>query len=325
MAAGHKVKKKKKKEGQERQPSAARRRRDQGQGTEAPLVSEGWGMETGRDSSSASGSQSGQFGSRAPHSATARQVEAAPSAPSGLDQDLLRLAVGELRPKERIEQGMDLARKLDPMNDWKRNKKDFDENTVKELLLLVSVLAMTTSLQTKVVRSVVIFVLECKVNSPYQVAAKRKTKELHDALMSLDKDTRRKETVPPFTVLMEGMVESLAATVESEADQSPEGKTCKEYCLEMQKQTGKQRVEWIIRDFRYGRWRGTWSKNRALFEVGLSPVCRPQGQEMLHAMTALLIKNAEAVPRHGIAPKGQLELRVEGILKKLNVYQDRNK
>ena len=59
----------------------------------------------------------------------------------------------------------------------------------------------------------------------------------------------------------------------------------------------------VARRLPYARWRSTYMKQRAIFEVGISPIATVRAHALLKAMLLLLAQTVDGEQRHGAAPK----------------------
>jgi hypothetical protein len=82
----------------------------------------------------------------------------------------------------------------------------------------------------------------------------------------------------------------------------------------------KDRLQLLLDDWRYARWRSTYKQQRAIFEIGISPIASRQAHDVLKSIIKLLAQTVDGELRHGIAPKTQLELRLEQALKGLGAW-----
>jgi hypothetical protein len=85
--------------------------------------------------------------------------------------------------------------------------------------------------------------------------------------------------------------------------------------------TPQQKIDYILAQFRYARFRTTWNKQRIIAEFGLAPTCSALTETILKAIIQLMVDFEEGVRKHGIAPKTQQELRVEKVLRDLGVWK----
>ena len=71
------------------------------------------------------------------------------------------------------------------------------------------------------------------------------------------------------------------------------------------------------------RYRTTWNKSKLMAEIGLAPLASTRAQTLLRAWLSMFEKNYEGAQKHGIAPKNNLEMRIETVLKQLGVWKNR--
>jgi hypothetical protein len=145
-------------------------------------------------------------------------------------------------------------------------------------------------------------------------------------LKDLSKQDRRSLGMAPHVVVMEGMVsEGQRVCVEREVEGRVDPVRAAFIAYEADLPTiPAKRLERILDDWRYARWRSTYSKQTAIFEIGISPIASPLAHTTLKMILLLLTQTVDGEQRHGVAPKTQLELRLEQALKGLGAWEKRN-
>ena len=84
----------------------------------------------------------------------------------------------------------------------------------------------------------------------------------------------------------------------------------------------KERLTKLLDDWRYARCRSTYRSQRAIFEIGISPIAGKEAHDFFRKIIDLLAQTIDGELRHGIAPKTQLELRLEQALKGLGEWNN---
>ena len=74
-----------------------------------------------------------------------------------------------------------------------------------------------------------------------------------------------------------------------------------------------------MRDFRYCRYRRTHNKEYSMFKCGLSPTISDEGKAAWVALKAAMLMHCQAVEKEGVAPKSDLERRLDAICRKLKI------
>jgi hypothetical protein len=193
-----------------------------------------------------------------------------------------------------------------------------------QMNIVMGKMLMSVSLMAKVAKCVGIFSIDTEVDSCFQVESKKRTTALHNMLTPLSKADRRKAGMSPHVVVMEAMLDEGVRVCN---DRHIEGKV--DGCLlaftdymATLPEDPKQRMMLLLDDWRYARWRSTYKQARAIFEIGISPIASPQAHVLLKMMIRLLEHTIDGELRHGIAPKTQLELRLEQALKGLGAWNN---
>jgi hypothetical protein len=87
--------------------------------------------------------------------------------------------------------------------------------------------------------------------------------------------------------------------------------------------TPEDKICHLLQDFRYFRYRTTWTKARIMVEIGLAPLASKLAQSLVRAWIRMFCRFSEGVQKHGIAPKSNVESRLEQVLRQLNVWKER--
>jgi hypothetical protein len=182
---------------------------------------------------------------------------------------------------------------------------------------------MTTVQKLKVVHAIAVFKVEIDAKTTFELESKRRTSVYHDSVMELPKEQRR-GSVAPFILQVEGTVDTGLAWIREHAlhDDDPIVLAFTNYHESLQQEpSAAKRTQRLLADWRYFRYGTTWAKSRSMVEIGLSPIASKEATALLPAIIALMEIAAAGHQKHGVAPKSQLELRLEGILRSLGVWR----
>jgi hypothetical protein len=216
--------------------------------------------------------------------------------------------------------------KLTTSNDRKggKQKKAMTMEGMANMQIIMAKHLLTVGLQCKVAKCVGIFSIDTEVDSCFQVECKKRTTALHNMLAPLTKSERRRAGMAPHAVVMEGMLDE-GIRVCNERHVESKSDACKvaftDYMATLPEEP-KERLATLLDDWRYARWRSTYKQARAIFEIGISPIASRQAHDLLKAIIKLLAQTVDGELRHGIAPKTQLELRLEQALKGLGAWNN---
>ena len=122
--------------------------------------------------------------------------------------------------------------------------------------------------------------------------------------------------------LLEGAYTLISAKAPEE---DPDRRAITHYCGVLKEavvDTWKNRPRRILSDWRYCHVRRTYRKEMLMLEVGLSPIVSKEAENCWKAIQNVLILHGEAAECFGIAPKGDLERRIEATLKGLKIYDN---
>jgi hypothetical protein len=214
--------------------------------------------------------------------------------------------------------------KMNTSNDKKKGKKAMTMEGMTDMNILMARHLLSVGLMAKVAKCVGIFSIDCEVESCFQVESKKRTTALHLMLRDLSKADRRKAGMSPHVVVMEAMLDEGIRVcndrhIEAKADGAKVAFT--EYISTLPEDP-KLRLVTLLDDWRYARWRSTYKQARAIFEIGISPIASKEAHQLLRFIIKLLAQTIDGELRHGIAPKTQLELRLEQALKGLGAWNN---
>jgi hypothetical protein len=206
-------------------------------------------------------------------------------------------------------------------NDFKIGPKGMSMEAMTRLQGMCIQHSLGVALTAKVAKSVGVFSTETDNQTVFQTSAKAKTQALHDRLMGVPKQQRKAIGLPPHALVVESTVEEGKKFTAAKGDAELLAPFT-EYAQYLDSvETPEERLELILSDFRYARWRTTFHKNRAIFELAVSPIASQQAHRLLKAVTKMLCKYAGGEAKHGIAPKSGLELRLEQALRAMGVWR----
>ena len=92
------------------------------------------------------------------------------------------------------------------------------------------------------------------------------------------------------------------------------------YWQELQAMDVQSRVETTLADFRYCRFRRTFNKETTMLEVSLSQTIGKSAETAWMGIWWVLEHHRGAKEMHGIAPRSNIEQRIELDLKKLGIF-----
>jgi hypothetical protein len=213
----------------------------------------------------------------------------------------------------------------DGTKDWQLGKKSLDEQTVRDLIVAVSQITMSNAWRVKILSGIMIYRVELECGTPYEVEAKRRTGVYHDAQSEMSPQERR-GSIPPFVLQVEASLDVSATRIEELGyDESHHIVAAfSRYGAILSRLTPADKCAKLLEDWRFCRYGTTWTKARSVVEIAISPIACPEAAAVLKAFIALLKIVHDAVQKHGVAPKNQLELRVESILKRAGVWKNRS-
>jgi hypothetical protein len=181
--------------------------------------------------------------------------------------------------------------------------------------------SLGVALTAKVAKCVGVFSTETDTSTVFQLGAKKKTQALHDRLLTIPKNQRKAVGIAPHALVVEATAEVGMQLLKEKGDTAllvP----FTEYVHTLDvTETPEERLETILSDFRYARWRNTYHKNRSIFELAISPIASPQAHAFMKAVIKTLVKYCGGEMKHGIAPKSGLELRLEQALRSMGVWR----
>jgi hypothetical protein len=203
-----------------------------------------------------------------------------------------------------------------------RGKKAMTIEGMSDMQVLMAKHLLSVGLMAKVAKCVGVFSIDTEVDSCFQNESTKTTTALHLMLAPRTKAERRKAGMPPHAAVMEAMLdEGLRVCNDRHIESKVDG--CRVVFIDYMAtlpDDPKQRLTTLLDDWRYARWRSTYKQARAIFEIGISPIASPQAHKLLRMIIALLAQTVDGELRHGIAPKTQLELRLEQALKGLGAW-----
>jgi hypothetical protein len=182
--------------------------------------------------------------------------------------------------------------------------------------------ALSTSYQVKCVASIVIFRVEVKSGLPTQLAAKVNTGEYHVYINSLPQ-TERRGHLPPFVIVMMIIFEMAGAIAREKfpADSRVVAAftAYEEYLASFEDERSK--LEAVLEDWRFARFRTTHTQERPIIELGVSPIASPHAKPLLKAIFKVAMQEMEGVKKEGVAPKTKIEMRIEAALKAMGAWR----
>ena len=153
-----------------------------------------------------------------------------------------------------------------------------------------------------------------------QVLSKERTTALFVSIKDLSKE-QKADAPPPFIVVAEAMIENSFEIVSKIVEEVPAKTAISLYWQELQSMSVQGRVDRILADFRYCRFRRTFSKETTMLEVGLSPTISTSAETAWMGIKWVLKHHCSGKEMHGIAPRSNIERRIEFALKKLGVFR----
>jgi hypothetical protein len=207
-------------------------------------------------------------------------------------------------------------------DDHKLNKRQMSAGAVQKFLEMLGQSSLTQGYQIKILSSIVIFRTEVDSGLVMQTTAKERTGEYHLYVNALPQAERRGHT-PPFVLVMVVAIEvgaQIARSKYPEDSSTVAAFTNYEQYL-AQFEEGKDRLNAILEDWRYARFRTTHQASRAILELGVSPICSAVARPLLKAIMKVTIDTMNGRKLEGVAPKTKVELRLEAALKQMGAWR----
>ena len=190
---------------------------------------------------------------------------------------------------------------------------------------MVAALAMSLSLKVKTLESIAIYRSEIDASAAAAAEAKTRTTAYHNQLMELPKGAR-KGGYPPFVLVVEATLDTTRLLI-ADKNIPIEDEITVAYTNYMEPfnriVNPEDKIKFLLQDWRYMRFRTTWNKSKLMAEIGLAPLASTRAQALLRAWLLMFEKFYEGAQKHGIAPKNNLEMRIETVLKQLGVWKNR--
>jgi hypothetical protein len=180
---------------------------------------------------------------------------------------------------------------------------------------------MSMGFQLKVLASIAIFRTEIDSESVMQTSAKEATGLYHQHVMALPKEERR-GTAAPFLLVVDSMIvqgQALAILTYPEGHKVRLAFTAYENYITVTSESQTDRLQILLEDFRFARFRTTHTKSRTLMEIGISPTASSHAAPILKAITQLANDALNGVVKAGVAPKTGMEVRIEQAMKALGL------
>jgi hypothetical protein len=210
---------------------------------------------------------------------------------------------------------------LDGTRDFELRPKDLSQGALKKLVPLLGAMCMSMQLQLKIVSAVGIFRLIVSVQCKAVVDAKEATGQYHRAVMEIPKESRGSQLPPFILVVIALFTFASEVAVAQLPDHSRLRHDITAYMAEltMAEESGATaKADRLLADFRYARFRRTHKPEFVMLEFGMSALVTDTAKAAWSAVKAIMISIAGAVEKHGIAPKSDMERRVEAILRRIS-------
>ena len=203
-----------------------------------------------------------------------------------------------------------------------RGDDEMDNPSLKKLLVAVAQLGLHTSLETKIVKSISVDVLRISRKLGLLDACKSRTKEYHTFLRDLPQNERESQ-MPPYTIVWCQMVETVLAAMATTATADDGVKVpmqvLSDYTTKVKALQGHHRYEFLVGQVNFCRVRQVFSKEHANIETSVTPDTEAAG--IWHHIVQYLCQYTGARRLDGIAPKTNLERRIEQMLRRLGVWR----
>ena len=189
---------------------------------------------------------------------------------------------------------------------------------------MLSSLTMSLALKVKVLESISIYRVDIEAQAPPAVLSKSRTATYHLNNKNMNKADRR-QYFPPYILVVEATLATTEQLIldESLPDEHPIARAYTDYTSDMLGMDVEAKILFLLQDWRFMRYRTTWSKQRMMCEIGLAPLASTKAQMLCRAWLQMLCAYYSGVQKHGVAPKTQLEQRLEQVLRKMNIWKDR--
>ena len=206
-------------------------------------------------------------------------------------------------------------RPLDGTQDSNMGAKDFTSKSQKALLLLVAQLVLGHAFQLKIVKSICLFQILLPIGSMLYTKTKAQTLLLHESLMSMSKEERRR-CPPPFVVVIGTLLETCLAIATEKLPNSRPLQDITAYWTELNQLASPEQAQRLLSDFRFARLRKVYSKDHIMMEIGLSSVITPSAELAWKALHYVATHSEQGSEKFGVAPKTDVEKRVAFLLDK---------
>jgi hypothetical protein len=192
---------------------------------------------------------------------------------------------------------------------------------MQQLLAMLSTFMLSMSYQLKVVASIVVFRSELDSGGAMQLEAKRMTKDYHDHVQTLSKDERR-GSIPPYILVILAIIDvgtKIAVELYQDAEH-PIRKAFTVYASMLAQLSNPDKMELLMDDWRYARFRTTHTAARSIMELGISPICCDEAKSLLRSIMKMVCdpdSKMNGVKKQGVAPKTRIENRIEEAIRSL--------
>ena len=215
------------------------------------------------------------------------------------------------------------GRQHDISKDWQLDEANFSPKAQRIVLAMVASLAFSTSLTSKINRSIIIDSSRVDASLPFVFAASRDTKAYHERMSSLDWEMKQ-DMWPPYILVWLNLAIFIRTIVKEHLDEgSSDRADIVSYVDSLTPMSGAMQALAICSQVRFCRLRTTFSKKLRILEVGVG-VMEPRAADTWHTGRALREENYSLKVMRGIAPKNGLEKRIEATLRKLKVFAPRD-
>jgi hypothetical protein len=189
---------------------------------------------------------------------------------------------------------------------------------MKKLMVMVSMLALTTSLKAKIVMSVSVDCTEIPDDLAFIEVGNERTSAYHKSLGDLTEEDRA-SAPPAHPLKWEAFIEWVSAELSEVAPDSPEASDFKKYCDNLRATEPIAKAWMIADDVRYFRTRSIFKQHRMMLEVGIK--WSPQTERLWSVARQVLVQKHKCVIKAGIAPKSNIERRIERELVRIRAWR----
>jgi hypothetical protein len=190
---------------------------------------------------------------------------------------------------------------------------------------MLSSLTMSMSLRLKVLESIALYRVDIQADAAPATLSKTRTTAYHENNKNMKKGDRRQH-FPPFILVVEATMDTTKQLIQDEClpDEHPLARAYTDYTSDIEGMDVTAKIKFLLQDWRFMRYRTTWNKQRLMCEIGLAPLASAKAQALCRAWLQMLCTYCDGTQKHGIAPKSQLEQRLEQVLKKMNIWKARD-